>query len=76
MKLQNEPKYIPFTFETFHKNRDRWYYDKSDKISNPENYNLLRPGYYDGNTMDGYTWADAFESLEFEMGEPFGNKLK
>ena len=65
------PEYIPFTYERFHKHRDRWYYKENAKYKE-----LYRPTCYDIGTMDGYIWADAFESLEFEMGEPFGNKIK
>jgi len=72
VEQEQEFEYVPYTFETFHPHRDRFYKIIDAPENRPEN--RLRPIHYSEGSIDDMTWEYAFKNLKWENGETFGEK--
>lgn len=68
-RIKEDPKYIQFTFEDREELRGRWFKRKS--TGNEFAVHTISLG-----GVNGYTWREALEVLEFIDGTPFGKLVE
>ena len=68
-RIKPEPKYIPFTFEDREELRGKW-------VRNKKSYIELMIYIISENHVNGHTWEQALEVLEFLDGTPFGKLVE